>query len=77
MAATSSSRSIPGAATLLDFHRRPVRRAGNGTPGSGNHRNGAEGDDLVLKVPDGTVVKTAGGETAGRPDRRRDPVRRR
>ena len=51
----------PSAATLLDFHRRPVRRAGNGTPGSGNHRNGAEGSDLVLKVPDGTVVKTADG----------------
>jgi GTP-binding protein len=52
----------PGAVTLLDFHRRPVRRAGNGTPGSGNHRNGAEGSDLVLRVPPGTVVKTAGGE---------------
>jgi GTPase len=52
----------PGAVTLLDFHRRPVRRAGNGTPGSGNHRNGAEGDDLVLRVPEGTVVKTAEGE---------------
>jgi GTPase len=51
----------PGVVTLLDFHRRPVRRAGNGTPGSGNHRNGAEGDDLVLRVPDGTVIKTAGG----------------
>ncbi|HEY3976079.1 MAG TPA: GTPase ObgE [Streptosporangiaceae bacterium] len=51
----------PGITTLLDFHRRPVRRAGNGTPGSGNHRNGAEGDDLILRVPDGTVIKTAGG----------------
>jgi GTP-binding protein len=53
----------PGVVTLLDFHRRPVRRAGNGTPGSGNHRNGAEGDDLVLRVPDGTVIKTAEGDT--------------
>ena len=52
----------PGAATLLDFHRRPHRRAGNGRQGSGSHRNGAEGEDLVLKVPDGTVVKTAAGE---------------
>jgi GTP-binding protein len=52
----------PGVVTLLDFHRRPVRRAGNGTPGSGNHRNGAEGDDLVLRVPDGTVIKTADGQ---------------
>ncbi len=51
----------PGVTTLLDFHRRPVRRAGNGTPGSGNNRNGAEGDDLVLRVPDGTVIKTGRG----------------
>jgi GTP-binding protein len=51
----------PGAVTLLDFHRRPVRRAGNGTPGAGNHRNGAEGSDLVLRVPEGTVVKTTDG----------------
>jgi GTPase len=51
----------PGVTTLLDFHRRPMRRAGNGTPGSGNNRNGAEGEDLVLHVPDGTVVKTGLG----------------
>jgi GTPase len=52
----------PGIATLLDFHRRPVRKAGDGKAGSGSFRNGANGDDLVLKVPDGTVVKTADGE---------------
>ena len=51
----------PGIATLLDFHRRPVRRAGNGKPGLGSNRNGADGADLVLKVPDGTVIKTTGG----------------
>ena len=51
----------PGVTTLLDFHRRPVRRAGNGTPGSGNNRNGAEGEDLILSVPDGTVIKTGHG----------------
>jgi GTPase len=50
-----------GIATLLDFHRRPVRRAGNGKPGLGANRNGADGTDLVLKVPDGTVIKTADG----------------
>jgi GTP-binding protein len=48
----------PSTATLLDFHRRPVRRAGNGKPGLGANRNGADGADLVLKVPDGTVIKT-------------------
>jgi GTPase len=51
----------PGASTLLEFHRRPVRRAGNGKAGQGSNRNGAEGTDLVLRVPDGTVVKTADG----------------
>jgi GTPase len=51
----------PGASTLLEFHRRPVRRAGNGKAGQGSNRNGAEGADLVLRVPDGTVVKTADG----------------
>jgi GTP-binding protein len=48
--------------TLLDYHRSPHRRAGNGTPGEGGHRNGADGDDVVLKVPDGTVVSTVYGE---------------
>ncbi len=52
----------PGASTLLEFHRRPVRRAGNGKQGAGSNRNGAEGADLVLRVPDGTVVKTSDGE---------------
>jgi GTPase len=52
----------PGVTTLLDFHRRPVRRAGNGKAGSGSHRSGADGSDLVLRVPDGTVIKTATGQ---------------
>jgi len=52
----------PGVSTLLDFHRKPVRRAGDGKPGLGSHRNGANGADVVLKVPDGTVVETADGE---------------
>jgi GTPase len=51
-----------GAATLLDFHRRPVRRAGHGKPGAGSNRNGAAGSDLELQVPEGTVVKTTRGE---------------
>jgi GTP-binding protein len=51
----------PSAVTLLDFHRRPLRRAGSGKPGSGSNRNGAEGSDLIMRVPDGTVVKTLDG----------------
>jgi GTPase len=52
----------PGVATLLDFHRRPVRRADSGKQGAGSNRSGAVGADLVLRVPDGTVVKTSDGE---------------
>jgi len=49
-------------ATLLDFHRKPVRRAGNGRQGEGSNRTGADGADLVIPVPNGTEVKTADGE---------------
>ncbi|WP_461665028.1 GTPase ObgE [Gordonia sputi] len=51
----------PQVHTLLDFHFRPHARAGNGTPGMGDHRSGANGDDLVLHVPDGTVVLDENG----------------
>ncbi|MFI6926455.1 GTPase ObgE [Nonomuraea spiralis] len=46
-------------ATLLDYHRRPHRKADNGRQGQGSNRDGANGDDVVLSVPNGTVVKDA------------------
>ena len=46
----------PSVHTLLDFHFRPHQKAGNGQPGAGNNRSGAEGGDLILAVPNGTVV---------------------
>jgi GTPase len=46
----------PNVHTLLDFHHHPHQRAGNGKGGAGSHRNGADGTDLELRVPDGTVV---------------------
>ncbi len=49
-------------ATLLDFHRRPIRKAGNGHQGEGNNRNGAAGEDLIIRIPNGTVVLSADGE---------------
>lgn len=52
----------PGVTTLLEFHHGPHRRAGNGRPGQGGHRNGAEAADIVLRVPSGTVVATPEGE---------------
>ena len=51
----------PSSTTLLDYHRHPHRKAGNGAPGAGDERNGADGDDLLLAVPEGTVVKDGDG----------------
>src|SRR3954469_25334778 len=48
--------------TLLDFHHHPHQKAGNGKQGAGSNRNGADGDDLELRVPDGTVVLDEDGE---------------
>lgn len=45
--------------TLVDYHRQSHRKATNGAPGKGDHNNGATGDDVVLPVPDGTVVTDA------------------
>ncbi len=42
--------------TLLDYHHSPHRKATDGAPGAGDHRSGKDGQDLVLPVPDGTVV---------------------
>jgi GTP-binding protein len=52
----------PSVHTLLDFHHHPHQKAGNGKQGAGSHRNGAEGNDLELRVPDGTVVIDEHGE---------------
>ncbi|RMI32835.1 GTPase ObgE [Nocardia stercoris] len=52
----------PNVHTLLDFHFHPHAKAGNGKPGEGGNRSGKQGDGLVLKVPDGTVVLDADGE---------------
>ncbi|MFD9607248.1 GTPase ObgE [Streptomyces sp. NPDC059970] len=47
--------------TLLDYHHSPHRKATNGQPGAGDHRSGKDGQDLVLPVPDGTVVLDRNG----------------
>ncbi|WP_182357666.1 GTPase ObgE [Tomitella gaofuii] len=51
-----------GVHTLLDFHFHPHAKATNGKPGMGSNREGPRGGDLVLKVPDGTVVLGEDGE---------------
>lgn len=47
--------------TLLDYHHSPHRKATNGQPGAGDNRSGKDGQDLVLPVPDGTVVLDRAG----------------
>ncbi|MFH0931865.1 MAG: GTPase ObgE [Candidatus Zixiibacteriota bacterium] len=43
--------------TLLDFHYRRAYKAGRGKHGKGKNRTGEGGEDLVVKVPPGTIVK--------------------
>jgi GTPase len=45
--------------TLMDFHRKRHFKAQRGTHGKGSDRDGAVGDDLVLLVPVGTVIRDA------------------
>ncbi|MCX5596830.1 GTPase ObgE [Streptomyces phaeochromogenes] len=47
--------------TLLDYHHSPHRKATNGKPGAGDNRSGKDGQDLVLPVPDGTVIQDKAG----------------
>ncbi|KAA1399994.1 GTPase ObgE [Aeromicrobium ginsengisoli] len=48
--------------TLVDYHHEPHRKATNGAPGAGSNRSGSNGEDLVLRVPEGTVVRSEQGE---------------
>ncbi len=48
--------------TLLEFHHSPHRKATNGAAGHGGHKNGANGPDIVLKVPIGTLILDDQGE---------------
>lgn len=54
----------PALRTLLDFRYRRQFRAGLGGPGAGQNRHGANGEDLEIHLPPGTLVKNAStGET--------------
>lgn len=44
-------------ATLADFRYKRKYKAPNGEPGQGGRKNGRRGEDLVIKVPRGTVVR--------------------
>jgi len=46
----------PALTTLLDYHYKRHYHAERGQHGEGSNRSGASGDDLVLRVPLGTLV---------------------
>ncbi|MDO5494685.1 MAG: GTPase ObgE [bacterium] len=52
----------PQVTTLLSYHHAPHQRAESGTQGMGDMRVGRNGEDLILPVPEGTVVSTPEGE---------------
>lgn len=45
--------------TLVDFRYKKKFNAQNGQDGEGSHRYGKSGEDLYVKVPQGTIVKDA------------------
>ncbi len=50
--------------TLMDFQYKNVYKAHNGVHGMGANKTGKSGDDCVIRVPAGTIIKDANsGET--------------
>jgi GTP-binding protein len=52
----------PDVTTLLDFHHSPHRSATSGRQGYGSLKSGPDGEDLILGVPNGTVVLSKEGK---------------
>src|SRR5919109_831732 len=55
--------AVEGLNTLIDYRYQQHFRAKNGIPGMGKDRHGANGADIVLKVPVGTQIYEEDGET--------------
>ncbi|WP_133488490.1 GTPase ObgE [Aliiroseovarius marinus] len=54
---------VDGLNTLIDFRYQQHFFAGNGRPGMGKQRTGADGEDIVLRVPVGTEILDEDEET--------------
>lgn len=52
----------PSVTTLLDVRVRPQYIAKRGEHGGGNQCTGRDADDIIIRVPQGTVVSTEDGE---------------
>ena len=55
--------AVDGLNTLIDFRYQQHFFAKNGIPGMGRQRTGADGDDIVLRVPAGTEILDEDEET--------------
>jgi GTPase len=55
--------AVDGLNTLIDFRYQQHFFAKNGVPGMGKQRTGADGDDIVLRVPVGTEILDEDEET--------------
>ena len=42
---------------LMEYSSQKYRKAGNGKPGQGKNKSGKNGEDLILKVPLGTIIQ--------------------
>ncbi len=52
-------RTDPNLFTLLDFKYKKRYKANNGEPGGSSRKDGKYGDDVIIKVPVGTIVRDA------------------
>jgi len=48
--------------TLMDFRYKRNYKAQDGEPGMGSNKTGKSADDVVIRVPTGTIIKDAGTE---------------
>ena len=49
----------PNLATLLDYRYRKHFKAGRGQHGQGSNKHGRRGEDVIIRVPVGTIVRDA------------------
>ena len=52
-------RASSGKRTLYDFRHKKQFRAQNGQPGRGRQKTGRDGEDLVIELPPGTLIRDA------------------
>jgi GTP-binding protein len=50
-------KSYHNLSTLLDFRYKKIYKAGNGNPGGSSLKDGKDGEDVLIKVPVGIIIK--------------------